>query len=406
MAAIMLLLVLLTNFVRQSWNLGIAFLCFWLFLDTLIEGIDAVIWADNADIKLYVFCDIASHLQIIVTVVEPMATLIISRRLYLIANLESVEVVDQAAKRRDLTMEWILGLVIPVVVAGPLYYVVQAARFAVREGTGCGALADGSILSILLVSSWTVIAPLFSLIIYYPRVARMFYRHNRDINHFLGNNNSVPRTSYFRILALASIDVLLTLPIGITTIALFVTQKSSVGPPQFYSGWTRDHINWGPVSVSYADIQAGGASSVAVQYFAQWSSPVLAFVVFGLFGVTSEARASYRRIIYAIGGWLGWEPHSCRDSPLDDIEFGERSPQDMSLNLDSQLNYVNHNVRAQVSEQDAESGRRHGGTSEVESSLDNETVEEVRRASSDKVHAEPPPQHRDSYRVELVDASM
>ena len=58
LAATLLLLVLTTNLVRQSWNLGIGFLCFWLFLETLTNGVDAVLWSDNADIKLHVYCDI------------------------------------------------------------------------------------------------------------------------------------------------------------------------------------------------------------------------------------------------------------------------------------------------------------------------------------------------------------
>lgn len=57
-AAALLFLVLLSSFVRQSWNLGVAFLCFWLLLETLTGGIDAIIWSDNADIKMYVYCDI------------------------------------------------------------------------------------------------------------------------------------------------------------------------------------------------------------------------------------------------------------------------------------------------------------------------------------------------------------
>ena len=58
LAAIALLLVLLTSFVRESWNLGVAFLCFWLFLENLADGANAILWSDNADVKLYVYCDI------------------------------------------------------------------------------------------------------------------------------------------------------------------------------------------------------------------------------------------------------------------------------------------------------------------------------------------------------------
>ena len=57
-SAAMLFLVLLTSFVRQSWNFGVASLCFWLFLENLSNAINSIIWSDNADIKLYVYCDI------------------------------------------------------------------------------------------------------------------------------------------------------------------------------------------------------------------------------------------------------------------------------------------------------------------------------------------------------------
>ena len=63
LAAVMLLLVLLTSFVRQSWNLGLAFLCFWLFFENLTNAINAIIWSDNADVKYYAYCDIGQHMM-------------------------------------------------------------------------------------------------------------------------------------------------------------------------------------------------------------------------------------------------------------------------------------------------------------------------------------------------------
>ena len=106
----------------------------------------------------------------------------------------------------------------------------------------------------------------------------------------------------------------------------------------FYSGWTYDHSNWEPLGVSYEEMVAKGTSVISRQYFTQWTSPFLAFIIFGLFGITSEARASYWRIICSIGGWFGWKPDppqaSGARSPLGDIEFGERAPQDMSLGIE------------------------------------------------------------------------
>ena len=61
LSSLMLLLVLLTSFIRQNWNLGVALLCFWLLLENITNGVDAIIWFDNATLKLYVYCDIGTH---------------------------------------------------------------------------------------------------------------------------------------------------------------------------------------------------------------------------------------------------------------------------------------------------------------------------------------------------------
>ncbi|KZV71184.1 STE3-domain-containing protein [Peniophora sp. CONT] len=331
LASAMLLLVLTTSFVRQSWNLGVTFLCFWLFFELVTTTVNTIVWSDNANIKLYVYCDIVSHLQEITFVVKPMATLIITRRLYLIASLQSVELPHKAARRWDLALEWTLGLIIPILVAGPIYYVNQGARFQVIEAFGCRTAGELSILDVIIEDSWVIVPPLVSVVFYYPKVARTYYRQRRDIDSFLRSNSSVSRTNYLRILVLASIDILLTLPSGIVNITLNVVQALDLNIFPFYHGWT--HLHRDPVGFSYAELRAGGSAKLAQFYFAQWSSPVLAFVIFGLFGVTPEARASYWRIICTIGGWFGWKPTPrARNGQisLGDIEFGARPAQDTS----------------------------------------------------------------------------
>ncbi|VDB95525.1 unnamed protein product [Peniophora sp. CBMAI 1063] len=402
----MLLLVLLTSFIRQSWNLGVAFLCFWLFWENLTGGIDSIVWADNADIKLDVYCDIVSHIQEITAVVKPMSTLIITRRLYLITSLRSVEPPTTAARRWTLAIEWILGLGIPLLVAGPLYYVVQWLRFEVDGAFGCGDSPDGSILNILLIKSWTLIPPFVSITFYYPHVARVFYRHSREIDNFLQSNDSVSRTNYFRILALASIDVLLTLPFGIATVVLEVKNLLASGTIPLYFGWTYDHTDWQPESYSYTFIVSEGTFDVAQLYFAKWTSPILAFAIFGLFGVTSEARASYWRIICTLCGWFGWKPtlHARRArSPLGDIEFGERPAQNsMSLSLESNPSYVNHGARAQ---DQPEGGGAVMGEAEDGSDNDKDAIKEVRRSTAEEMHDERPTPSA-SAQATLGDASV
>ena len=173
------------------------------------------------------------------------------------------------------------------------------------------------------------------------RVIRTFFRQKQANDRFSQSSNSVSRTNYIRILALASIDVLLTLPFGITNIVLDVTNSLAEGFLPVYPGWVYDHTDWAPVSFTYAETEAIGTAGMVQQYFSQWTSPILAFAIFGLFGVTTEARASYMRAIVTTGHWLGWAPApSARNahSTLGTIEFGER-PQDM-LSLDKEVGFV------------------------------------------------------------------
>ncbi|KZV68498.1 fungal pheromone STE3G-protein-coupled receptor, partial [Peniophora sp. CONT] len=288
------------------WNLGVAFLCFWLLLENLGQAANAIIWSDNAEIKYYVYCDVVSHLQIVTYIVTPMATLMITRRLYLIASLQSVDLPSKAARRWDSVIEWTLGLFIPLLVAD---YAHQGCRFEVDEVFGCTNAVRTSILEILTVDSWTVILPLVSISYFYPRVVHILYRQSRDINSFLNSDTSVLRTNYLRILAVASIDILLTLPMGVVSIALRVRSiLEEKGSLAFYLGWTCIHINWEPSSIPYAQLKASGIAGIAQLYFLRWSAPVLAYTIFGLFGLTYEARASYGLIGRTVGSWIGRSP--------------------------------------------------------------------------------------------------
>lgn len=249
--------------------------------------------------------------------------------------------------------EWALGLGLPLIVAGPLCelaenctvssltdavpdYLVQDTRFKIFEGFGCNDSPSWSILALMLLPSWSVIPPLVSISVYYrefasrkvdnsrllvaARVARIFYRQSKDINRFLQSNNSVSRINYIRILMLASIDIVLTLPVGVAYIALNVLVATEQ-PLPFYPGWDSVHGDWAPKSVTYAELEDRGTSAVVLQYFQHWTSTILAFAIFGLFGMTAEARASYWRMLYTIASWFNWEPVPHRPT-LDIIEFG------------------------------------------------------------------------------------
>ncbi|KAI0034303.1 hypothetical protein K488DRAFT_69261 [Vararia minispora EC-137] len=83
-SAFLLVLLLVTSAFRRSWNFGIFMICIGLLCEDLAFGVNSIIWADNADLKHYVWCDIAirvslksckpaSHVQLFGAIVVPAA---------------------------------------------------------------------------------------------------------------------------------------------------------------------------------------------------------------------------------------------------------------------------------------------------------------------------------------------
>ncbi|KZV71041.1 hypothetical protein PENSPDRAFT_650943 [Peniophora sp. CONT] len=75
---------------------------------------------------------------------------------------------------------------------------------------------------------------------------------------------------------------------------------------------------------------------MAASYFTIWTSPALAFAIFGLFGLSAEARASYWHTLLIVGSWLGCKPTDMRNpqSTLGTMEFGAR-PQESSVDAET-----------------------------------------------------------------------
>lgn len=140
----------------------------------------------------------------------------------------------------------------------------------------------------------------------------IFYRQSRDMSDFFlrsHSNSSTSRPGYYRLFALASVDVLVTLPLGLVNVTLVIVEDlhSQRGLP-FYDGWATTHRDWTPLSSPYSDILAGGRSGLAQFYFSNWVTPCLSFIIFGLFGVTPNARSAYKTMLWWIGDLLRMRP--------------------------------------------------------------------------------------------------
>lgn len=135
------------------------------------------------------------------------------------------------------------------------------------------------------------------------KVIWVFYRHSRETNLFLRSNSTVSRNKYIRILILASIDLVLTLPFGIIYNVLAwkrTLEQREQGSLAFYQGWDVVHAFIGsPVPYRLAELDTW---SLGELYYSQWTSPVLALAIIALFGGAEETRCA----VAAAAHRLGW----------------------------------------------------------------------------------------------------
>jgi drug/metabolite transporter superfamily protein YnfA len=65
LCSFLLLLSLATRFFRQYQNFGVTVLSISLFFTNLVNGVNTIVWADNADLKAFVYCDIGESLILV-----------------------------------------------------------------------------------------------------------------------------------------------------------------------------------------------------------------------------------------------------------------------------------------------------------------------------------------------------
>ncbi|KAF7354317.1 STE3-domain-containing protein [Mycena venus] len=345
-SAFCMFLVLTHSFIRQTWNLAVTFLCIGVFFDNLTHGFNAVVWRDNSDIKVPVYCDIISRLQFLMNFLPSISSLLITRKLYVISTLRDVGPPSHKTKLIDSAVEWGWGLGYPLFMTVVIYTLCQDSRFIVLQGFGCAFSTSDSWFSVVVISILPLIPPLISIFFYCPSIIRTVYIQSQSTNHILRSNGSMSRTSYLRILALGCLDIIITLPISIINLVSFLPTFEGTSSLPAYIGWKANHVDFAPFGVDYADLTDTPWDAFTT-YFDYGQYAVLAIAIFVLFGMTPSARSAYWSHIISVGRVFGVksQPKRRRQSSglVDSITFAAPShpidlPQDSTIFVMSELN--------------------------------------------------------------------
>lgn len=114
----------------------------------------------------------------------------------------------------------------------------------------------------------------------------------------------VDRARYVRVLFIACIDILITLPIGAVVLAEAIMQSGQETLPWF-PDWHTLRQNWAPRVELAKDWQSSTSQRFTI-YFAQTSGLVLGLTFVALFGTSEDGLKAYRRAFWATANILGW----------------------------------------------------------------------------------------------------
>ncbi|KAH7924989.1 fungal pheromone STE3G-protein-coupled receptor [Leucogyrophana mollusca] len=283
----------------QAWNSGTCLYMIWTALGLLNMAINSIVWRSTAINYAPVWCDISSRLIVGVAVAIPAASLCINRRLYKIATVSTVTT-SRAQKRRDVIVDLTIGLGIPIVQM-VLQFIVEGHRFNIFEDVGCYPYTFNTPLAYPLSIVWPVVIGLISAV-YCILTLRAFMKRRAQFSEFLSSTTSLTISRYFRLMALATLELLCTTPICAYGIYLNV----ATAPIEPWKGFADAHYNYSRVVEYPAVIWRMNFTSVVSLELARWSLVFCAFAFFGFFGFADEARKNYRRVYAAAAKCFGF----------------------------------------------------------------------------------------------------
>ncbi|THH28485.1 hypothetical protein EUX98_g5709 [Antrodiella citrinella] len=279
----------------QAWNVGCILYIFWAGTQCLNQFINIMVWRDNAVNFAPVWCDISTRFMWMARTGGLAAGLIIARRLCMITTGITVRG-TRRDKMRSVAIDLTIGLGIPIAQL-IIYWFLQGHRFDLYEDFGCYVTAPQTWLYIVLYSIWPIIIGLISA--YYSiRTLIAFSRRRKEFSELLVSNNNLTFNRYARLMIMACLEVVCTVPLGIWVLVETPVTYKYIGLADLHSGFSR--VRQYPLG-EWLNIPGvrKGLSTVSWLYIAE------ALLFFALFGFAEEARRHYYSAYVSVAKTLG-----------------------------------------------------------------------------------------------------
>lgn len=282
----------------EAWNTGTCLYMIWTGLACLIQFINSIVWRSNVINWAPVWCDITTKFMIGTSVAIPACSLCINRRLYHIASVSSVTK-SRAQKRRDILTDLGIGIGIPVLQM-ILQYIVQGHRFNIIEEVGCYPDTYSTPPAYALVFAWPMIIGCFSLYYCIRTIIELAHRRAQFVE-FLAANRNLNSSRYFRLMGLAGIEVLCTIPFG----AFVIYLNAATNEIYPWVSWEDTHYDFSRVD-QYPSVvwRMTDLSELSIE-LSRWFLVICALLFFAFFGFADEARKNYRLAYVSVAKRVG-----------------------------------------------------------------------------------------------------
>jgi len=131
-------------------------------------------------------------------------------------------------------------------------------------------------------------------------------RRRAQFSQFITSNTSLTINRYFRLMSLATIELLFNIPLSVYGLYLNITGR----PFYKWKSWADIHSGWYTIDVYPAKLWRSNQQMVVNFELSRWSLIFCALIFFAFFGFADEARKNYRAAYWAVAKRFGITPQS------------------------------------------------------------------------------------------------
>lgn len=128
-----------------------------------------------------------------------------------------------------------------------------------------------------------------SLIIQQVLSLRSLLARQAQFKEFISSNSGLTSSRYFRLMALATTELVFTIPLGIYELY----SNAAGGALEPWEGWANTHFDFSRVDQYPAIVWMSDSKLAVPLQLSRWIIPACAFVFFAFFGFAEEARKRY-----------------------------------------------------------------------------------------------------------------